>query len=557
MSDLFQDNQVDNFLNIQSKVKDLSQQIDWIITHKQTKYLSEMIDLQNHKSVAIRRKIASGIGTIGSNKMIEEVKKWQTCESDRQTYLLLEDTIDKLKRKHTLIEIEKNNLTLTVSEALAKIKRIVGETSYIIEGELAEIQIYGVMYYFALKDSQNTRINCTLFSGKLNRFGFPLNDNWSVRATGKFKIDQLGKLKFEIENLQLTGEGQLLRNLKLLEEKLELEGLFDSQRKRLITKIPNKILLLASPSSAAIDDFQKVLKNRRKNITIYYLPIKTQGVGAEIDILTKIDLANRICKVFNIQTVVITRGGGSKDDLMIFNSEKIVRAIFSLIVPSIVAIGHERDNCLAEKVADMRASTPSNAAEIVSLSNTEINYQIKQIESFWYKYFMYKKNEYLSYKNSIYSQVIKEVQQSIRKIKFESSLINNTIYQNVYKAKAEIRQKFHLIEQVLRNRIIFNKNENQKSDGIFKLAKNQCSSVDQIKAQQFNNVLSMVNQKLFLQKNSLDIISQKIQINNPKEILSKGYTIITQNKEIVTRSANFNINEKTTIEWYDDKVKLN
>ena len=127
----------------------------------------------------------------------------------------------------------------------------------------------------------------------------------------------------EVSAIQLTGQGELLRNLKLLEQKLAQEGLFDPARKRPIPKVPQKILLVASPHSAAVTDFVKVLASRRTGIEIFLLPIKTQGLGAEAVILEQLAKVNDLCEQLAIDTVVITRGGGSQDDLFVFNSEAV------------------------------------------------------------------------------------------------------------------------------------------------------------------------------------------------------------------------------------------
>jgi exodeoxyribonuclease VII large subunit len=563
MSDLFFEEKTNatttiesDFLDINAKVKDLGGQIDWVFTHRKKEYVAEILALSKHKSVAIKRKIALGIGLIGSTQIIDELQTWQLSEADRQTWLNIETTIDKLTRKNDNPDLEDNVRILSVSEALKQIKQTVSHNEFQIEGELAEVKAIGTMYYFALKDKEDTRIDCYLYSGKAYSFGFPINEGWEVRARGKFKIDKYGKLKFEIENLQLTGQGQLLRNLQILEQKLEDEGLFDPARKRLINPVPSNILLIASPNSAAIDDFQKVLRSRRSNITIYYLPIKTQGVGAESDILQKLHIANSFCKELSIQTIVITRGGGSKDDLMVFNSEKIVRAIHSLQAPTIVAIGHERDTCLSEKVSDLRASTPSNAAELLSISNFEIKQYLASIENLVNNYFQTRKSEYKIFGNSLYGYISKLIETQIYQSKSICTNIDQQLAQTIYGIK-------NIINSIVQTSYYSIKHElNSISHSL--------SSLSNLRITLTQSILTYRNQKdqlwnniVFLQKNLITDnqsfvanLSKLLELYDTQKVLSLGYAIINQNGKVIETKSNFKSKQKTIIKFADGVVEV-
>ena len=275
----------DNFLNKESKAKELTPQIDWIVTQRKIQYLDSLILLRNHKSIQVRRKTATALGLLGDSQLVQNLKEWQVHESDRQTWLILESSIDRiLRRKDGVVETITARI-YSVAEAINQIKRQISEKTYTIEGEISEPKLNRQMYYFGLKDSSEIRLDCMAFVGRIVKMGFPLNEGLTVRIVGKFKLSKTSRIYVDVENIELTGEGELLRNLKMLEEKLQREGLFDQTRKRPIPKIPENILLLASPNSAAIDDFGKVLNQRIGGKTIYLLPIKTQGVGAEYEIL--------------------------------------------------------------------------------------------------------------------------------------------------------------------------------------------------------------------------------------------------------------------------------
>jgi exodeoxyribonuclease VII large subunit len=409
MSDLF----VDDSNLFQGKVNEILTQIKWIITHRKSEFVGKLLTLQTHKSVAIRRKIAEGLSQLGGKDNIETLQTWQSNESDRETWIILESSIDKLNRGIGDTG-ENEEVVFTVSEALQYVKNLLGTRELVIEGELSEVKLTYQMYYFGIKDTDGSRIDCGCFSGLVARFGFPLNDGLSVRITGVFKLGKSSRLYFDVKSMKLTGEGELLRNLKLLEDKLTAEGLLDESRKRSIPLLPRTIILLASNASAALTDFQKVLQARRGGIQIIHIPIKTQGQDVEVELLEKLAFTAKESHTLNADTIVITRGGGSMDDLAIFNSERVVRAIHGLPLPTIVAIGHERDITLSELVADKRASTPSNAAEFASLSRDEVVSQINHIESQLKSFFNQKQYQYNQVTQQLVYRIEKDLTQRIQ-----------------------------------------------------------------------------------------------------------------------------------------------
>jgi exodeoxyribonuclease VII large subunit len=479
----------DTFLGVNTKAKELMDQVNFVATHRQSEYLAELIMLQAHKSVAIRRKVAGVIAFLATKNSVPDLQQWLISESDKSTWLILDNTIEKLS--HRLSEsgqLENSAHVLTVTEAIKAIKLRISEKVFTIEGELAEVKVFNTMYYFGIKDKADNAISCQCFSGKIASFGFPVNEGWSVRISGKFKINNYSKLVFDVEKMWLTGEGEILRKLLELEKKLETEGLFDPARKRVLNNIPARILLLASPNSAAIDDFNKVLGQRRNGVTIYYLPIKTQGVGAEFEILSRLEIANHFCEKYDIQTIILTRGGGSKEDLMIFNSEKIVRAIYALNRPSIVAIGHERDNCLSEKVADLRASTPSNAAELCSLPESEILYEVNNYINWLVNYFNNSVAKYEVFVDGIIRFVIAKISLQISESRGVCKSIDNIIYGSLNQVRADTATSYHRILSIVSYNL-------------------QQAKYQNISIVSFNSIIS---QQIHSQQNELEYIWQNI-----------------------------------------------
>lgn len=238
-----------------------------------------------------------------------------------------------------------------------------------IEGEISGFNIsQGKWVFFDLKDKDEAKIGCFMGAWALKG---ALEDGMSIRVRGNPGIHKkYGKFSITVKEIQLMGEGALRRSFELLKAKLQAEGLFAPERKRQLPKFPARIGLIASRESAAYTDFMRILNNRWGGIEVNLLHVQVQGKEAIPQIVGAIQYLNS--EMPDLDSIVITRGGGSMDDLQAFNSEEVVRAIFASKIPTLVGIGHERDETLAEYAADVRASTPSNAAERLTPDRGEI-----------------------------------------------------------------------------------------------------------------------------------------------------------------------------------------
>ncbi len=503
----------DIFLEIdtifEGKAKEILPKINWAITQRKTEYTQQLVLLQTHSSVSIRRKVALGLSQLGTKEDIDKLKDWQTREGDRETWLNLQSSIDKLDR--SLDGIEKSVVTFSVTEALKYLKNLLGSRELVIEGELSEVRPMYQMYYFGIKDSLDSRIDCGCFAGVVARLGFPMNEGLSVRISGTFKLGKNSRLYFDVKSLVLTGEGELLRNLKLLEDKLVNEGLFDPSRKRSIPVLPNRIMLLASGVSAAVDDFYKVLGERRGGIEMYHLAIKTQGQNAEFELLEKLEFASKKALELNIDTIVITRGGGSSDDLALFNNEKVVRAIHGLSKPTIVAIGHQRDTTFSELVADLRASTPSNAAQLVSLSRDEVLASLQLVFGKIQGLTTEKQVQYLQ----VSTQLITRIERDIRIRIQEHRLICNQVFQLF---TSHLRFVYHNIPSV-EKMIFIVRQELQKS--------------------------------LFMAQKAVTTIS----LFDTDKIVNMGYSILMSGGEVVDSIEKLKIGQTLDVTVRDGKIK--
>lgn len=252
-------------------------------------------------------------------------------------------------------------LVLGVSDFVAVLNQTL-EFAYpavAIRGELANYRVSKNRWvYFDLKDDQAS----VKFFGTVYNLPGPLEDGLMLEVYGQPRLHPQYGFSVTIQYIQPVGEGSLKRTAILLEAKLQKEGLFDSERKRILPHPPKRIGLITSSESAAFSDFIKILNERWRGIEVCLFDVRVQGDKAVEDIVGAV-------KYFNqddlLDVIVITRGGGSAEDLAAFNTEQITRAVAGSRTPTLVAIGHEIDYSLAELAADQRASTPSNAAELL------------------------------------------------------------------------------------------------------------------------------------------------------------------------------------------------
>jgi len=254
-------------------------------------------------------------------------------------------------------------LVFGVSDFVAYLNQTL-EAAYpyvVIEGEVSNFRVSRNKWvYFDLKDE----VSSVRFFGTVYSLSSPLEDGMVVRVSGSPRLHPLYGFSVSIQAIRPVGEGNLRRAAELLAVKLKAEGLFAPERKRPIAYPPQRVALITAGSSAAYADFLKILRTRWQGIVIEHFDVQVQGEPAEAQIISAIEAANTLAKLPNV--IVLTRGGGSADELATFSGEKVTRAVAGSRVPTLVAIGHEVDVSLAELAADKRASTPSNAAELLT-----------------------------------------------------------------------------------------------------------------------------------------------------------------------------------------------
>lgn len=250
----------------------------------------------------------------------------------------------------------------------------------VVEGEVANFRVSkGRWAYFDLKDDNST----VRFFASVYTLNSPIEDGMLIKVTGNPRLHNLYGFSVTVQSVQLSGEGTIKRAQELLKVKLQAEGLFDEERKRPLPQYPKTIGLVTSAQAAAYSDFIKIINNRWGGLEIHHIDVQVQGEPAVPQIVNAINQFSKSAETVDV--VVIIRGGGSPEDLAAFSAEPVIRAVAASRIPTIVGIGHEQDISLAELAADARASTPTNAAQIVVPDRQEvisgINYLLNRMNN--------------------------------------------------------------------------------------------------------------------------------------------------------------------------------
>ena len=247
-----------------------------------------------------------------------------------------------------------------------------------IEGEISNFHRHHSGHlYFTLKD-ETSQLRTVMFRGEARKVPFELEDGLQVVARGRINVyEPRGEYQLIVELLEPKGKGALQLAFEQLKEKLKKEGLFDSVLKKKLPVLPKKVGVVTSPRGAAIVDIIRTLERRFARLHILLYPAKVQGEGAAEEIVEGIDYLGNLP---DIDVIIVGRGGGSIEDLWAFNEEKVARAIYRCAIPVISAVGHEIDFTIADFVADIRASTPSVAAEMVIEEEESLRERIGNLE---------------------------------------------------------------------------------------------------------------------------------------------------------------------------------
>jgi exodeoxyribonuclease VII large subunit len=273
------------------------------------------------------------------------------------------------------------NKYVTVSELTKFIKLVIDENPYLqrvyIKGEISNFKSHtSGHFYFTIKD-ESSRINAIMFSTSNKKLVFTPKDGMKVLVTGRISVYEAnGGYQIYVDDMLEDGIGNLYIAFEQLKEKLQKEGLFNLEHKKRIPKIPNRVGIITAPTGAAIKDILSTIKRRFPLCETILFPSLVQGTEAVANIVKQIKNAEG----YNLDVLIVGRGGGSIEDLWPFNEEIVARAIFECKIPVISAVGHEIDYTISDFVADLRAPTPTGAAEIAVPNISDILNYINQVK---------------------------------------------------------------------------------------------------------------------------------------------------------------------------------
>src|SRR6202041_2760496 len=265
-----------------------------------------------------------------------------------------------------------------VSELTARIRDLLEDEfpEIWVEGEVSNLHAAQSGHlYFTLKDAKS-QLKCVCFRDQLRGLKFRPEDGLQVTVRGGLSIyDARGEYQIYVSQIEPVGLGALQLAFEQLKKRLEADGLFDAARKKALPMLPRRIGVVTSPTGAAVRDIVRVLRRRFPNACVQIYPVKVQGEGAAKEIVAGLKNFN---VALSVDVLILARGGGSLEDLWSFNEEIVARAIFESLIPIITGVGHETDFTIADFVADLRAPTPSAAAEIVVRSRDEFERHIAE-----------------------------------------------------------------------------------------------------------------------------------------------------------------------------------
>jgi exodeoxyribonuclease VII large subunit len=407
-------------------------------------------------------------------------------------------------------QLDNTQEIISVSEINKRAKSILEENFPFvwIQGEVSNFfSAASGHWYFSLKD-ESSEIRCAMFTNKNHHITFEPKDGDHLVLNGTLSIfEGRGQYQIIVEHIELAGEGALLKAFEELKKKLQLEGLFDDSIKRQLPAYPKNIAVVTSPDGAVIQDIINVLDRRSPFLDLTVVPTLVQGEKAAPLIC---DALNKVGKLKNIDVVILARGGGSIEDLWAFNNEEVARTIVNCPTPIISAVGHETDFTISDFVSDLRAPTPSIAAEIISQPYSEL---IETLER---------------YQNYISRSVISQID-------LQKTQITNLIKRIRHPGDKlrEISQKLDYVEtaliQNINQEISFKKNRLNLKD----LSLQQNSPQNKVKEAKVylqnasKDLLKALKLEIERKSKVLAEIVATLQAVSPLSVLSRGYSIIS------------------------------
>lgn len=387
--------------------------------------------------------------------------------------------------------------TITVSQLNTYVKSLIENdprlTLINVSGEISNFKNHfsSGHWYFTLKD-QNASVRCVMFRSAASCVKFDVTDGLAVILKGRVSLyEKDGQYQFYAEEMHPVGEGDLALQFKQVKEKLEQEGLFDQSSKRPLVKFPKRIAVVTSDTGAAVRDILNITATRYPACEILMCPVLVQGDMAARDMIKTLD---RVYALDNIDTIIIGRGGGSAEDLHCFNDEVLARKIYESPFPVISAVGHEIDFTICDFVADVRASTPSHAAELAVPDMADLQNRVDSLTNMLKSKVLFKYNSY--------STKLSTIQTRISPARYERILQNKQL------------------------------------------------ELDRIT----DKIVSSVNCQLQNAQNVAAQLASRIDALSPLKVMARGFSVITKNSMCVSGVADLKVGDNITATLKDGNV---
>lgn len=390
--------------------------------------------------------------------------------------------------------------------------------------------------YFSLKD-ERARINAVMYKGAFNKVPFKVEEGMKVLAVGRITLyEPSGQYQLTIDSMEPDGVGALYQALEQLKQKFQAAGLFDLPKKA-IPVFPKKIAVITSPTGAVIRDILTTIQRRFPIVEVTVFPTRVQGKEATAEVVAAFNKVEKVAEEFD--TVILARGGGSIEDLWCFNEEAVAQAILACSLPVISSIGHETDTTLADLVADIRAATPTAAAEIavpvltdllerIVILKQRMNYAMKQKLTVARKQFERSNESYvLKQPERLYQAYIQQLDLSVQRL--------------------EAQQHRYFEQLTYRLNYLMQRLNSQHPNQQLKHWQQIVNNLDNQLKQQFKQVMQQKQQNLKHQAHLLDAYS-------PLKSMSRGYALIEHEQQHVTTIDQLSIGDEMKVQFVDGQV---
>ncbi len=428
---------------------------------------------------------------------------------------------------------------LTVSALNAQVRQLLENNlqNIWVSGEISNLtRAASGHFYFNLKDDK-AQVRCALFKGYATKLTTVLTEGTQVELTGNITLyEARGEYQITVTQVRFSGLGRLFEAFEKLKKQLQTEGLFEASRKKALPDYPRVIGIVTSPAAAALRDVVSTLKRRMGNPQIILYPTPVQGALSELSIARAIEEAN---KQADVDVLIVCRGGGSIEDLWAFNEEITARAIANSAIPVISGVGHETDFTIADFVADVRAPTPTAAAELVSYDRQQL---LQQLAQYQYTLEQLLKRRYESASQHL-DWLSRNLQHPWQKCVQQQQLL--------LQQQNQLKQAVNVLIQKKQYALALSAERLPRPDALIPLYRQQLIQKKQGIRQSFESIFNRRQQILSAQAALLDAIA-------PQKVLQRGYAIVkNKHNQVVTTASQTCPREALEVVFADSSLLVN